>query len=758
MRATITAAAMLIAASAAHAGSPEVQYGPAPSWAAPAPRPTEGPAPSGAPVRAVYFDQQTRLQPDGQEIYVAWRMKILSPEGLKLGDVVSTWNPDSDDLTVNTLRILRGGQVIDVLKTTKFRAVERDDESDVAVLNGARVARLHIPGLQVGDELEFAATVRRRDPVFRNRAGAGQLPVIGSPGAYRVRLLWPDAMKLNWKATPDLAPPAAADQGGRHELIWELRDPSSAIGADGAPARANLRRMVEFSEFSSWAEVSNTFASLVEAAQVLKPGSPVAAQADAIAKATPDPRARAEAALALVQDQIRYVYIGLDGGAYRPATAEETWTRRFGDCKAKTVLLLALLHRLGVQSEAVLVNSKGVDGTEQRLPSPAQFDHVLVRAVIDGKSYWLDGTLLGEHRLDALPAPAFRWALPVRSGPVELEAVRPEPPVLPLHSEVLEIDARAGLTSPAKVRLEELHRGEEAQAMKRQLSALSREDAERLLKTYFRSQNTWTEPAAASWRFDEAQNALILTMSGEGKPDWTGDDAQGRSLQLYGAGFSPPAEYKRPAEQDQVAPWMVDFPLFTRWTTVVRLPPAPKGWRWDYEEEPVHRRFGGVYYWREVEMKDGVLRSTMSKRALTPEISAAEAREVNAGLPSFDNKISTLSETKIEPGDDPAPAAGGPLDRVQGLDAQRRLTAALDAAQAGRLDEALADANAAQALEPESAAVLRTRADLLHRLGRHEAALADLEEARRIDPLDAAISTARAQELHELNRTDPATP
>src|SRR3546814_6282045 len=77
-----------------------------------------------------------------------------------------------------------------------------------------------------------------------------------------------------------------------------------------------------------------------------------------------------------------------------PATAEETWQRRYGDCKGKTALLLALLARLGIEAEAVLANnSGGDDGLDERLPNPGMFDHVLVRARIDGKTYWLDGTL-----------------------------------------------------------------------------------------------------------------------------------------------------------------------------------------------------------------------------------------------------------------------------------------------------------------------------------------------------------------------------
>ena len=37
------------------------------------------------------------------------------------------------------------------------------------------------------------------------------------------------------------------------------------------------------------------------------------------------------------EDKPACVYVGLDGGNYRPAAADDTWHRRFGDCKAKTV-------------------------------------------------------------------------------------------------------------------------------------------------------------------------------------------------------------------------------------------------------------------------------------------------------------------------------------------------------------------------------------------------------------------------------------
>lgn len=89
-----------------------------------------------------------------------------------------------------------------------------------------------------------------------------------------------------------------------------------------------------------------------------------------------------------MQKQVRYLFLGMDGGGYRPATAETTWARRFGDCKAKTALLLALLQALDIEARPVLVQTGPSDGLETRLPRMGAFNHVLVEARLGGKPIW----------------------------------------------------------------------------------------------------------------------------------------------------------------------------------------------------------------------------------------------------------------------------------------------------------------------------------------------------------------------------------
>jgi hypothetical protein len=627
----------------ANAEKRKVQHAEPPSWVIPAPVPTDSQTPDGAPYRVVYSDNQIHLGPDGFEAFQAYRLKILRPEALPLGSISLTWSPDAGDAKVHYVRIIRDGHVIDVLKSTEFQVVQREAFLERAALNGELTATLQSPGLQVGDELEAAATVRRKDPTLGDHLfGFAQLPPTGQPGTFRIRMVWPNAGNLHWRASADVTGISPVTANGQVELVYELRDPHSAVVADGAPARVNVRRFVEVSDFDSWIDVSRRMWPLFEKASVLAPDSPIRKEIARIAAADTDPMRRAEAALQLVQERIRYVYIGLNGGNFMPATADETWNRRFGDCKAKTALLLAMLRELGIHGEPVLVNSAGGDGIDERLPTPAVFDHVLVRVNLGNTAYWLDGSQLGNKTLTPDPPHPFRWVLPLRAVGGNLERLPTHPPKLPDSVLITEVDSSAGFDRKATIKLQQVLRGDGALDARSKIMSLPPEDADRAVKAYWRQTNGWVEPKTTSWRYDEQRGTLVLSVTGEGKLDWTGDADEGRVLNIFGAGFTPPNEFHRPKDQDQTAPWVTEYPAYRCWVTAIRLPEGGAKWKWDYDSDAVDTHLGGVHYWRIADLRDGVMRTIMSKQFEVPEITSSQAEEVNQRLPTFNNNMSRV--------------------------------------------------------------------------------------------------------------------
>jgi transglutaminase-like putative cysteine protease len=613
--------------------------GPAPSWAKPSellPIPAN---PSGlAFIRAQ--DIVVHLDRAGQSTYFGERIVLLQPQALQVGNVGLAWNPASGRPTIHAVKIHRGSETIDVLRSTKFEILRREDQLEAAMLTGTLTAVLKVPDLRVGDELEIAYTLPSSDPTLKDQnAGLLTLPGTTLPGRYRLGLSWENGEEPRVRTTDDFG--AKVEQTAS-ELDIRVDNPATLTPPKDAPPRYNWKRLIEFSDFASWPALSRRFFGLFSETAKLHADSPLKQEAARIAAEHPDDLGRAKAALKLVQQQVRYIYVGLDGGNFQPAPADDTWQRRYGDCKAKTVLLLALLGQLGIPAEPVLARNQGSDdGFDARLPEPALFDHVLVRATIDGKPYWLDGTLPAVAMPSLAPDFPYHWVLPLTETGHELQSIAWTPPAKPDALNLYEIDARAGIDKPARIHTTSISRGPKALAEYEQLSVLSADQLLQALRSSLTGDSNWNSIESVRYRFDEPEQASILEIIGTGPLDWDRDSDDGqRSMALPGGGFSPPGRRQRAADQDQKAPFY-DDPDFNCYVTTVRLPADTKAQNWSFNSTYENTIYGHLYY-RAFDRRDGSVRMIRGSRTEQPEIDVAVADRDNARLSKFNNSMAWL--------------------------------------------------------------------------------------------------------------------
>jgi transglutaminase-like putative cysteine protease len=491
----------------------------------------------------------------------------------------------------------------------------------------------------VGDELEVAFTTRTNDPTLgATVAGSMMLAPEPSPGRFFLGLSWDEGQEPRIRMTPAME--AVARRRARAvDLRFDM--PGTIAPPADSPPRYLWPRLLEYSDFADWAAISRRFAPLFRQAATLAADSPLKAEARQIAAAHSDPLARASAALKLVQQQVRYIYVGLDRGNFTPATAEETWRRRYGDCKGKTVLLLALLAEMGIEAEPALVNGVGGDdGLDERLPNPALFNHVLVRARIGGSSYWLDGTLPPVAEPSASPVIAYRWALPLTAQGSSIQHVEWRPAERPNDITLYEIDARAGFDQPAKITRTTIVRGITGLQEHARLSALT---SAQLLNAFRQNGlgDTWQTIDSAQWRYDPKAQASILSVSGTGPVDWSDEGGGSKSLTLPGGGFSPPDRRFRPAEQNQDAPYYNE-PDFNCHVTTVRLPETTRASNWSFNDSFDERMFGRNFY-RAFELRDGAIRMVRGSRIEQREIDPATAKRDNARIAGFDNSMALIT-------------------------------------------------------------------------------------------------------------------
>lgn len=621
---------------------PEVRYAPVPDWVKPAsiaPRSTQD---IDAPA-VIDIDVQVKSTKETNHLFRAVSSSILRREGLEVGNLNIPWQPSAGALTVHYVRLLRDGETIDVLSDHAFSLINMEKDIEASILSGLMVANLQIPGLRVGDRIELAYTTQERPlGLPGDRSFSMQAPLIEYPGTFRAEARWEPDGAINWRATDDIRD---AIKAGPHSVRVTMKGLGAVQFPEGAPDRYAMARRIQFSNHDDWSEVSKAFFPLFERSSRIDDNSDVARKADAIAADHKTVEGRAVAALKLVQDEVRYVYVGLNGGNYIPASAEETWQRRYGDCKGKTALLLALLDRLGIEAEAVLVDSSGSDVIDEMLPTPAAFDHVLVRARIDGRDVWMDGTVAGDAKLRDEPISNYRHALALSPAGSKLEDRPQQIAQKPSHFDITQIDATGGFDEKAAVSIDYFDRGPGAHLLRILLSGMSSSGAQSALEQYFGSSEQWVDGDTYAWEWLADADVLHMSMKGKADLDWETDDDGTHEMTLAGAGFYLPAKRQRLAGQPQDAPWTNDPDSFKCYAVVTHLPKPGKGLSWDHDTAAIMTEVGGVAYWRVGDLSDRTVRTVQSSRTVKAEITAEEARRANDKIADFDDAMSNVYET-----------------------------------------------------------------------------------------------------------------
>ena len=454
MRFYLGTSVLALVSVAASAGE-DIRYEPAAEWVEPVELP-DSDVETGKAFRSI--STQVRLEDGTVSQYQRMVVRLNTPEYLtQMGTVSAQWLPDKGDLIVHEISLVRDGEVIDVLAGgAEFEVLRREQQLERRMFDGLRTATLTLPGAKVGDEVRVAYTTTRRDQTLDGEGGwtgvilAEPIPMVGG----NIVVSWDEDTSVNTGFVKfDQADPAFTKVGDRKFRIALPIEKLDEMPSD-APSRYMLPPMLTVTTFADYEEISKIMAPLYATAGTVEAADGLDKEIAKIARQHKQPEARMAAAVQLVQDEISYLFNGLNGGNYNPQTPAETWDKKYGDCKAKTLLLLSILHELDIEADAALVTIETGDMLPELTPDAGNFNHVIVRAQLNGKTYWLDGTSTGTRLANLGDVARFYYALPLIESGSDLVNVPLTPYAVPLNTLDITFDQSAGIDVPALVNFE----------------------------------------------------------------------------------------------------------------------------------------------------------------------------------------------------------------------------------------------------------------------------------------------------------------
>ena len=369
---------------------------PIPSWVEPVAIPE---ANQTHPVVLRLADNQYLID-DAPVIYVRRALMVNDAASLSgAGQISIPFVPQYHKLQLHAVRIFRKGESLDRTASSTVRFLQRETGLEQGVYSGEVTASVLVSDLRVGDTLEFAYSLHGQNPVFGGKfVETASWDQTFPTALRRIVLNHRVGRQISWRLIGDRKSkpviPSELVRGEMRRLVFEERSIGKVDVEPSTPPSYLAHRRMQFSEFTGWDDVVAWARGLFQLQGGL---SQDVREIIETLRQRPTDEDRVVGALEFVQSEIRYFSVALGESSHRPTQPDVVVQQRYGDCKDKSLLLMTLLDALGIQSKPVLVAIGMRRGLDNVLPSPQLFNHAIVQVTVNGKVFYLDPTLLGQH-------------------------------------------------------------------------------------------------------------------------------------------------------------------------------------------------------------------------------------------------------------------------------------------------------------------------------------------------------------------------
>lgn len=580
--------------------------GPAPAFVRE--RPVETAWPADAPGanddqwRFWRFDRQVDRRP-GQDIsYVDYIYEPRSQGNLgDAGRFDIQFNPEYQKLVLHRVELYRNGSWQSRLKPGEITIARREQQFEQEISDGMATALILIEDVRIGDVVRISYSIVGSNPILAGQQSESTRLAYGHPILdLRLQVLYPPGTEVTFHRENGAPAPTVTQTAEATRVDVGASRVDRLLNDGDYPVWFEPYPLVQISPKRNWAEVVAWALPLYPDRRATRLPEDLERRI-AQWKALATPTEKLQAALRAVQDEVRYFGVETGTSSHRPREPELVWRRRYGDCKDKAWLLVTILDRLGIPAVPALVDTGRGRSVHDYAPSASLFDHVIVRARINGATVFVDPTMrLQGGTPQQTDLSQYGYVLPVAAGQAVMEEV------LPSGGVENGIDESADFSPDGEglrfVVVTE-YRGRNADAERVQLDQSRLEDRARSYREYYGKQYgaiESLEPLAVN--DDRQANRITIREVYRLAAPWKVEN--GLSVLAVEAGMANWAA-NLPSRVERRGP--LDFKPSGRYRNTVTVQ-APEGWVARFEGDADRIDSGAFRFLRTQELKDGKAR------------------------------------------------------------------------------------------------------------------------------------------------------
>jgi transglutaminase-like putative cysteine protease len=510
------------------------------------------------------YEKQVNLAQ--QAVYHRIAIRILSEAGVQNNSEISLdFDPAYEQLVIHSINIRRGNEIINRLDLPKIKTIQQETDRYKFQFNGSMTALLLLDDVRKGDVIDYSFTRKGFNPVFEGKYTDFFTTTFSIP-IYHLyyKLIVPPGRNINIRNDRTDVKSATRQVGNETVHEWKLSEVAPTHTQKNIPSWYDPYPSIMISDYHSWQDVSAWAAKLYPFDIALSPA--LKKKIEEIRGSHKSAGQQALAAIRFVQDEVRYYGIEMGDHSHKPHHPNQIFAQRYGDCKDKTYLLCVLLRGLGIEADPVLVNTVYKKTIRNWLPSAHAFDHVTVRAKVNGRYYWFDPTINYQRGgLDKISYPDYQAGLVVSPQAQELVSI---PANKNSQVKVKEVLTIPDMNGTAKLVATTRYEGGAADGIRSQFQESSLYEMEQKYLDYYIVY--FEQITCDSVRYEEAENGGFITREYYTIGSiWTEENGK---KELFISPYVINGILQKPTEAVRTMPFALDFPLKYSETIQIKLP------------------------------------------------------------------------------------------------------------------------------------------------------------------------------------------
>lgn len=329
---------------------------------------------------------------DGKSVHTHYlTYKVLTQKGAEGWDAIGiAWEPWREEHPEVRARVITPDNTVHPLDPKTITDTPARDEDEKTYGDG-RVLRAPLPAIAPGSVVEEEEVSKETAPFFG--AGVVVQSYFGRMVPSQQLKLTIDAptslpVKYSLRLLPEIKP-QKTELNGRTQIVFE-RGPFDALdkAEDYLPGDTPAQPQITFSTGASWQAMAEGYSKIVDEKALPKE---VEGLVSRLLSGRTTREEKAAEVLQYLSKEIRYTGVEFGDAAIIPHPPAETLKHRYGDCKDKATLAVAMLRAAGIPAYVALLNTGNRLDVDPDLPGMGLFDHAIVYAP-GNPDLWMDPT------------------------------------------------------------------------------------------------------------------------------------------------------------------------------------------------------------------------------------------------------------------------------------------------------------------------------------------------------------------------------